>query len=494
MNPMIKISRLGDWGLDDPGARQANYSQRGLLGHDLLTFRKVAGESFAEAARGVEFEPGLHPVYQTALASTESHGYNRNGDGYRAQMLSKRAGTFVSNGRLYRNHQAKDPLKSYGIIKLAQYDPQMGVVHLLGGLFENQATADKYGGGNVADEELEALAKEGSYPVSQGSSIIGGDKCVICGKVSTQRSDYCTPKSAGGQCDLFGCRDGLSKIAEDGRHQALDNPDGIFHDCSKVGFGADRQAFGYQLAPGDVQKIASGEIVPGFNGGAWLADVIGATGPSITPEGLSHAASLLHKQAQLLAGIENRERQELLKQGQATDLDAGLVADEEVSRLAKDAASDQLSRWHVVADTCANRRLFIPPVQFFKACGLADGEVAAAMTKSATLFGDLLESPERFSKIAALVIAESPILVPFVQPSTVETRQLSLDESYVQQRALEKLASGETARVIKVQCNLSRKAEEALDKYAAFQLRVISKILVSKPKYAQFAIRAANLY
>lgn len=492
---MIKISSLADWNLQQPGAQLAKFASCGLQGGDYSRMIKLAGESFASRARDLVIEPGLEPVYQTALASTESHGYNRNGDGYSQAMLAKRANTFVTHGRLYRNHKAKDPNRSYGIIKMAEYDPRMGIVHIIGGLFKDAETARKFGGGNPADEEQEALAKYGSYPVSQGSSILGGDKCVICGKVSTDRKDYCVAKSAGGDCDLYGCRDGLSKIAEDGRHQALDNPDGIFHDCSKVGFGADRQAFAHKLAPGDIEKAASGEPVPGIYGGAWLADIAAAEAPSFPPADLGIAASDMWKRAQIFAQIESRVRQELEKASESErDYYLGLVPANEVTTLAKEAASHQESQWKAAADLSAALEICVPPEQFFKAAGLSDGEVAAAMSHVPTMFSQLLRKPEHLSALVKKAAASAALHTTATRPTFSKMREHTMDNASIHRRALEKLASGSDLRIIKSQATLSKAASDALDSYACYRLRALGPHVVSQPEYVELVTIQSHLY
>lgn len=495
---MIKISSLSDWGLDTVGTVSAKVSSRGLLSGsgDYRRLQKCAGERFADAVKNIDIGPGLEPIYSTALAATESHGYNRNGDGYRADMLAKCANTFVTHGRLYRNHKAKDPAKSYGIIKLAQFDPRMGITHVLGGLFKDAEAVARYGGGNVADEELEALAKEGSYPTSQGSSIIGGDRCVICGKNSLSRVEYCTPKSAGGVCDLFGCRDGLSKIAEDGRHQALDNPQGIFHDLSKVGFGADRQSFAYRLAQGDLQKAASGEVVPGVRGAAWLAEALGAEASIFLPPSGNVFEAQILKTAQTCAQIESQTRHELSVRSCADqDVDAGLRQEIIGTNLAKHASSDSTAYSYSAAKLSAKCRCVLSPAEFLKAAGLGEADLAVAVTAASHQFSDLANSPGELSAIAKQATV-STVMVGIDTPSPSELSVLSLQGRDVTRRALEKLAQGEGAQVLarKSSVVLSKAASDALRKYAVYRLRVFNQLLNEDPVVVSLAIRQAQLY
>ena len=492
---MIKTSSIGDWGIDSPGAILARFSSRGLTHTDSKILSKIAGESFAHRARNLVIEPGLEANYQTALASSESHGYNRNGDGYTANMLAKRASSFVSHGRAYRNHKAKDPLKSYGIIKMAEYDPNMGIVHIIGGLFKDAATAEKFGGGNVADIELDLLNKKGSYPVSQGSSILGGDRCVICGKVSTKKEDYCVSKTAGGQCDLFGCRDGLSKVAEDGRHQALDNPDGIFHDLSYVGFGADRQAFAYALSAGDLAKQASCEDQAGIGGAAWLAEFLGAEGPAVPTTQLHKSAERLFQAANQLASME-KQAAEFVANAAEQELDfcAGLTQSDQVTLLSKAAASENFGKSLNAADLSARLGVCVSPLSFFKSAGLCDADVAVAVCKSASLFQDLQKDSGRLTRIVKEASAAA-FYTPITAPVGREYRNLSLDRDTIVSRALEKLASGVEATPIKHKpTNASVVVTDKLDKYAVYRLRTLSKIMLSSPLNVRYARYQANVF
>ena len=500
MSQLIKIASLSDWGLGDAGAVLAKYSSFGLKNGDYKRMQKVAGEKFADAARNLVIEAGLEPVYQAALASTESHGYNRNGDGYSAAMLDKCASTFVDYGRLYRGHNAKDPNKSYGIIKLAQYDPRMGVVHVIGGLFKDAETAKQFGGGNAADKELELLAKKGSYPVSQGSSIIGGDKCVICGKVSTNKKDYCLPKTAGGVCDLFGCRGGLGKIADDGRHQALDNPNGIFHDLSNVEFPADRQAAAYRISPDEFDKQASLHRFIDKQAGTIdlasmqkLAAVIQETSQAI--EHLPSQTKTYADAAIKLAQVEGQIRYELAsKQQDIIDAYTGLKQTDDVTLLAKHAASDIDSYAATAARMSANLGVCVCPMSFFKAAGLCDADVAAATSRAATLYMDLVTSPERMQSVCQKA-AQDSVYLPLVATDYTVPSELTLNSHEVRRRSLQKVAEGESVSPITFSSpSLSVAASKALDKYATYSLRTLATLVVSNPQVATFAIAQSNVY
>lgn len=80
--------------------------------------------------------------------------------------------------------------------------------------------------------------------------------CVICHHWSPTRATYCTSKKEGGMCTLFGCKNGMLKVAEDGRLQHVDNPKNTFYDISMVRLGADPCASGLLLPMGKFADFA----------------------------------------------------------------------------------------------------------------------------------------------------------------------------------------------------------------------------------------------
>lgn len=110
---------------------------------------------------------------------------------------------------------------------------------------------------NLSVEEDESYLVEG----------VAVHNCVICNHWAPTRRSHCTPKTAGGTCDLFGCRTGMLKIAQDGRQQYVDNPVNHFYDISAVFRGADPVANGLALPIGMFDPSNDGAKVASFSDG-----------------------------------------------------------------------------------------------------------------------------------------------------------------------------------------------------------------------------------
>lgn len=97
------------------------------------------------------------------------------------------------------------------------------------------------------------------------------DTCSICGNQAPRREDYCKSAEEGGDCPLFGCWSGLTKVGSDGRVQFVHNPEPDFFDISRVGRNADPIAWG--SVANYLTKAAGQNGV--FCGGAELAETCG---------------------------------------------------------------------------------------------------------------------------------------------------------------------------------------------------------------------------
>ena len=97
---------------------------------------------------------------------------------------------------------------------------------------------------NVSVEEDESYVAEG----------IVVHNCSICNHFARRPADRCTSREEGGKCALFGCLNGMLKIASDGRMNYVDNPVNRFYDISSVRIGADAVAHGLLLPIGEFQK------------------------------------------------------------------------------------------------------------------------------------------------------------------------------------------------------------------------------------------------
>ena len=280
-------------------ASLVKFSSRGIFGADKMKLIKEAGEEFVYKAQQLQFKEGEVPVYDIAMGSSDAYGPNRNGDGFRSEILEKRADTFRKYGRHYRHHKNKDPKVSYGVIKRAWFNPVMKRVQLIEALNGNEKAA-KANDGLVADKEMDLLERGEDIPTSM-SCHVTHDVCSACGNKAKTRKDYCKSAEEGGTCRLFGCATGLTKVADDGHIQHVDNPDPVFFDNSSVFRNADRIAFG--AAADFLQKAASCGYVLG---GAELAEDMGIVAPlSLLIEHVPERIRPYVKTAYALAGLED---------------------------------------------------------------------------------------------------------------------------------------------------------------------------------------------
>jgi hypothetical protein len=289
----IKLIVPGSYEFGETSAQLIKVAAAGLRGDDLRSFIKRAGHKMADAMHKLSFSSGEVPIHVLVIGATEYYGPNRNGDGFTEDCCRKYHSTFVKHARWYRNHQNKDPKKSYGVIKHSDYNEAMHRIELIVALNGTKEAARR-NGGLVADKELEKLAAGRDLPVSMACKV-AYDVCSICGNRARTKDEYCTEDN----CPGGGCAENLCKVAENGDITYVDNPHPTFFDCSDVYRGADRIAF----AIGKMQKAASNRVVSS----AELAMQYGVTAPfelelaNITDK---HVRQQL-KIAQQLTGVEH---------------------------------------------------------------------------------------------------------------------------------------------------------------------------------------------
>ena len=243
---MQKIFSPADWqGL--PGEdTQIKIASGGLTGRDKLDALRVASPEIVDWIAKVATHPDNFYVHKFAMGGSDTYGPNRWGDGFRESTLRRDVPTFEIHGKAYRNHKSKEAY--YGKVAAARFRDDLNCVELITEYFGSPKTAAA-GGGKVADRELQSIRSRGSIPVSMGSWV-PGDRCVACDHWSPTRDTYCTSIKEGGMCTLFGCKNGMLKVAEDGRLQYVDNPRNTFYDISMVHLGADPCANGFLLRMG----------------------------------------------------------------------------------------------------------------------------------------------------------------------------------------------------------------------------------------------------
>lgn len=242
---MVKLVSPSGWNFDGPVVSLVKVARDGRLrGHDRQEFIKRAGEAapvFLAGMDRVKLAADEEYAHVLGLGASEFWGGNRNGDGFREPTLLRTHPTFEKFARAYRNHQNKNPKKSYGVIKLAAYHPSMHRVELLIGYNREKSAADR-NGGLIADRELQKLASDTPMAVSMACRV-SHDVCSWCKHAAKTRDEYCKEAS----CGAGGCAKNLAKlvkVAGDLHHLHVDNPDPTFFDLSDVFKPADRTAYG----------------------------------------------------------------------------------------------------------------------------------------------------------------------------------------------------------------------------------------------------------
>lgn len=280
----------------EPAQQLIKTAASGLKGEDFRALVKRAGHFIADAVRSVRPDPGEVLVHSIALGALEWYGPNRNGDGFKEAACKKYFKTFEKYARAYRDHENKDPSKSYGVIKQALYNEPMHRIELIMALNATKEAAAR-NGGLIADKELDALEKKGGYDTSMACKV-PFDVCSVCGNKARTQADYCTAISEGGHCKGGGLKNNIASVLDDGTQVYAENPDPLWFDNSNVWRHADRIA-----AANGILKTAG---VP-LRGGAAMAEAMGVTMPRNValagPDGtLPYALHLASK----LAAVEDR--------------------------------------------------------------------------------------------------------------------------------------------------------------------------------------------
>ncbi len=282
---MIKVIPGGSWDFGVEPTAMMKVASSGFSGEDRREFlQKRAGDGmFADMVTKVAMGPGDIPIHTIAIGATEVTGPNRNADGFTVNTCRKHASSFVSrplrdyvkhahNGaRYFLHHKNDDPLKSYGYVKAAAYNENMGRIELLI-LANGTKEAAQRNGGMVLPDEIQDKLHNGTFVGGSMSCKIAHDVCQICFNKAASRKDYCSEDTCVGPDGLpgFGCKSGLARLLKSGRMQFVDNPDPIFFDFSYVNRPADRTAYGGMSD--DFRYKAASAMIPG---GAWIAEQYG---------------------------------------------------------------------------------------------------------------------------------------------------------------------------------------------------------------------------
>lgn len=271
---MFKIITVGSWDFDMPAVEMIKVSSRGLRGADRARFlEKRAGcHVFADILDEAAVKPGDIPIHLLAIGSTEAYGSNRNGDGFKEATNRRTHDRFVKLAKYYQHHRNKDPDKSYGIVKLSAYNEPMRRIELF--LLGNgtKEAARRNGGLVMPATTREKFENGEAVPFSMACKV-AYDTCSNCGNKAANRAEYCTEDTCINEKTGFrgfGCKDGLTKVAENGFQQFVDNPDPYHFDISEVVRPADRIAYGWRASYMD--KAAS--TASGTMGGAEMYELL----------------------------------------------------------------------------------------------------------------------------------------------------------------------------------------------------------------------------
>lgn len=101
---MIKIVPPGSQIFDVPVTNLVKVANHQIRGNDLADFVKRAGHQFADALKKMEFKDGDIPIHLIALGDGEHFGANHNFDRFGKAACIKYHDTFVKRAKFYRNH------------------------------------------------------------------------------------------------------------------------------------------------------------------------------------------------------------------------------------------------------------------------------------------------------------------------------------------------------------------------------------------------------
>lgn len=242
----IKIIASADQDWLEPASQLIKVSSRGLVGEDRANFVKRASAKLADSLDSLiagqqSDEPLVHLL---AIGGTESYGANRNGDGFTRTACKTYHPTFVKHAHFFRDHQNKDPKKSYGRVVTSWFNDPMDRIELIVGLNATEKRAE-INGGLVADKEMTKLAADKNIAVSMACRV-AYDVCSYCNNKAATKEAYCQGSKEGGMCKAGGLAEKLGQLVEiDGgiHHLHADNPHPRFFDISHVIRPADRIAY-----------------------------------------------------------------------------------------------------------------------------------------------------------------------------------------------------------------------------------------------------------
>lgn len=424
----VKVIEGGSW--DGPGMEQPvqriKVSSRGLIGNDRTDFleKRAASPIFADKLAQVNLQPGDIPVHLVAIGATEAYGPNRNGDGFKEATCREIHHTFVKNAKYFQNHKNRDPSAGYGKVALSVYNEPMRRIELLVIGNGTKEAADRNGGLVLPERTLSRIENGEDVPHSMACKV-AYDVCQNCFHKAANRSQYCTDStciSPSGR-RMFGCRNGLTKVASDGTQQYVENPGAQMFDISFLSLRpADRIAYGgladyMQKAASDDQRML---------GGADLAEWWSQHGADFddfrTPleTVFHHDLQQQMKTARSLAEIERRIEDQLPHRAEllSAHLSSSVAprSDFDVTHLGRSQEKVAMA-----LGALAQHKVMIPLPAFLKAATGESGDAVAALSEKVAR-----HLPGVFSRLTAdpqlEAILQSNAFAPSGQLASKEVR------------------------------------------------------------------------
>lgn len=241
-------------------------------------YKSAASEAFSKEALLKHMPPDDHyMLHMVIMGCGEDYGWNKNADFFGRGELRRNHPTFVSHGRMYREHQHHRPEQAIGKIAASAFSEPTKRVELL-----------MHGSKRKSEKEYE-MAKAGKQLTSSMSCRVKFDVCSCCGNQAKKVANYCR--------DLK--ERPMQYIDEFGKFAYAINPNPLFTDGSIVADRADRVAMQIDDM---IEKSASGnahsEILS-----ANLAIQLGLAGQTCIPEDVLASLVKLATVERRLAGL-----------------------------------------------------------------------------------------------------------------------------------------------------------------------------------------------
>lgn len=430
---MLKVISPGAQAFSEQACSLIKVSSRGLIGEDRTLFEKRAGAQFAhEFAKLAKDLPADEPlIHLLAMGATEDYGANRNGDGFKRAACRGYHSTFVKHAHFFRDHKNKDPLKSYGRVKLSAFHEPMKRVELVVALNGSEDAAKRHNA-LFADRELEKLAQGREIPVSMACRV-PYDVCSYCGNQAPTREQYCSGTDEGGLCKAGGLKNRMGSLIDidGGIHQLhADNTHPAFFDISHVFRPADRIAYVSGL-----MKAASDRLISGSE----LAEAIGLTLPytmlidGSLPSNVQRMLKLAYELSDYEASLANGE--ELVAPDQ---LAAAFVPSVQVVDVRPPA--HYRAKFAQSLRALADARIALPLSKFIELTAGYTAEKAASAAEVVQgelpgIYSRLLSRGDFAERVAASPYTPAPTAPPaFRMWADKQAVSLSLKESFVRRR------------------------------------------------------------